>query len=241
MKQLILNILHRAGYSVVRYPDPVSPRIDVLGLVLEHVASSTPDFFFIQIGANDGVTDDPIHKYVLKYHWRGILVEPQPDVFRTLVANYGGEPQLLFENVAIAPEDGVVSLFTPDYPASESGGVQGVRRNHAQTSFNKGHVISRLGNDGRIKELKVPAVSVSTLISKHSISKIDLLQIDAEGYDYDIIRMFDFNKLKPTIINFDSLCLNGPRRRECWKYLADWGYRLLTDGAMDTLAFLQEE
>jgi hypothetical protein len=82
MKQMIRSFLNRIGYDIVRFPDPVSPKIDVLDLVLKHVASLTPDFFFIQIGANNGMTGDPIRKYILKYHWRGILVEPQPDIFQ---------------------------------------------------------------------------------------------------------------------------------------------------------------
>src|SRR5262245_33603946 len=117
MKRMIKSLLNRVGVDIVRYPDPVTPKIDVLDLVLKHVASRAPNFFFIQIGANDGVTSDPIRKYILNYHWRGILVEPQPDIFRALVANYDGETQLIFENVAIAPEDGIVSLFSADDPA----------------------------------------------------------------------------------------------------------------------------
>jgi FkbM family methyltransferase len=232
MKELARSFLNRLGYEMVRFPDPVAPKIDVLDILLKHTASQTPDFFFIQIGANNGVTNDPIREYVLKYHWRGILVEPQPDVFRELVANYAGETQLLFENVAIAPEDGVVTLLTVDHPSPSPHW-------HAQASLKRSHVTDNLPKGTLVKELKVPALSVSTLLSKHAISKIDLLQIDAEGFDYDIIKMFDFNKVKPTIINFEYICLNGPRRRECWKYLADWGYSLLT-GQFDALAYLED-
>jgi FkbM family methyltransferase len=231
MKQMIKSLLNRAGFDIVRYPDPVTPKIDVLDLVLKHVASLTPDFFFIQIGANDGVSSDPIRKYILNFHWRGILIEPQPDIFRQLVANYEGETQLILENVAIAAEDGIVSLFTVDDPARAPWV-------HGTTSLQKSHVTRTFGKSVRIKELKVPALSVSSLLTKHAVSRIDLLQIDAEGFDYDIIRMFDFNRVKPTIINFEYCNIPGPKRRECWRYLADWGYRLVT-GPMDTLALLE--
>src|ERR1700681_618887 len=75
-------------------------------LGLKHV--SKPIFFnllarkgkilFVQIGANDGIKNDPIHVYVRKYHWNGLLVEPMPDFFNTLRINYMGEDQLWFEN-----------------------------------------------------------------------------------------------------------------------------------------------
>ena len=51
-----------------------------------------PEFFFVQIGANDGrslggtpgVTDDPIFEYVHTYRWSGLLVEPIPYLFDRL-------------------------------------------------------------------------------------------------------------------------------------------------------------
>ena len=46
------------------------------------------DFFFIQVGANDGITGDDLRKYILKYQWHGILVEPVPYVFDRLIKNY---------------------------------------------------------------------------------------------------------------------------------------------------------
>jgi len=224
---MIRGFLNRAGYDVLRYPHTPSPAIDVLRIVLEHAASLTPEFFFIQVGANDGVTYDPIRKYILKYHWHGILIEPQPDIFRKLVANYDGEAQLRFENAAIAPEDGVVSLFTVDD-----------LHLHVLASFEKEHLSKhKLPKGTPLKELKVPALSVSSLLSRHAVSRIDLLQIDVEGYDFDIIKMFDFNQIKPKIIRFEHAHMAIKTRRECWNYLADWGYSLLTSG-MDTLALL---
>jgi hypothetical protein len=32
--------------------------------------------FFLQVGANDGLMDDPIHFLVRKYGWCGVLLEP---------------------------------------------------------------------------------------------------------------------------------------------------------------------
>jgi FkbM family methyltransferase len=232
MKQMIKDTLNRLGYDIVRYPDPVTPKIDVFDLVVNQVASMTPDFFFIQIGANDGILEDPIRDYIMKYHWRGVLIEPLPDMFRELVANYTGETQLIFENAAIATEDGAISLFTLDDPTRDISA-------NRFTSLLKGHLVRSFGKDAPIKELKVPALSLASLFSKHEISKVDLLQIDAEGFDYDIIKMFDFNRVKPTIIHFEHFNMSGSRRRETWKYLASLGYSLMKTSWLDTLAFLQ--
>ena len=45
--------------------------------VLGDFLLSTNDVFFIQIGAFDGIHDDPLFKLVRRFGWPGILVEPQ--------------------------------------------------------------------------------------------------------------------------------------------------------------------
>lgn len=43
---------------------------------LESYSLNRPDFFFVQIGANDGRLDDPLRDSILRHNWRGVLVEP---------------------------------------------------------------------------------------------------------------------------------------------------------------------
>ena len=38
------------------------------------------NFSVIQIGASDGITHDPIHKFIKQEKWSGVLLEPQPFV-----------------------------------------------------------------------------------------------------------------------------------------------------------------
>jgi FkbM family methyltransferase len=238
MKRLIRKALNRIGFDIIRYPGPgcqrgqrPSSRINVLDLVLYRVTSRVPDFFFVQIGAHDGVAGDPIRKYVIKSHWRGLLVEPMPDFFRKLVENYRDEPQLTFENVAVAPHDGVMPLYTVD-------GVAPDYCMYGMASFHKDHLLKHL-RGVPIKEIRVPTLSLATLLSKHFITKIDLLQIDVEGYDYEVIKMVDFGVVKPTVINFEHAHIPRPQRWECYRYLAAHGYDLATSST-DTVAFLQK-
>jgi FkbM family methyltransferase len=103
------------GYQIEKLRDKVTAPIDVLDLLLTQVSADRPDFFFAQIGANDGLTDDPIRQFVTKYHWRGVLVEPQPQVFQHLLKNYEQEKQLILENAAIADNDGTARLCVADH------------------------------------------------------------------------------------------------------------------------------
>jgi len=77
------------------------------------------NFFFAQIGANDGQRNDPINTYVRKYGWSGILIEPQPKVFDALVKNYSDQKGLIFENIAVGETDGEIELFSIDEGESD--------------------------------------------------------------------------------------------------------------------------
>src|SRR5947209_8058963 len=102
LKLLLQSLAHRLGYRIERLVETGEASLDVFGLVVYRLIHEIPDLFFLQIGAHDGITDDPLRQYVLKYHWRGLLLEPQPRLFAQLKANYQSEPQLMFENAALA-------------------------------------------------------------------------------------------------------------------------------------------
>jgi len=57
---------------------------------------------FLQIGANDGLRNDPIREHILRNQWDGVLVEPIPGIFEILVNNYNKLPELEFVNAAIS-------------------------------------------------------------------------------------------------------------------------------------------
>jgi FkbM family methyltransferase len=54
--------------------------------------------FFIECGANDGVNQSNTWYYEKKLNWRGILIEPIPEVFKQLKKNRKSE-NLFFNNV----------------------------------------------------------------------------------------------------------------------------------------------
>jgi FkbM family methyltransferase len=67
---------------------------------------------FIQVGANDGKSENPLYRYILNYPWHGILVEPQPDIFGKLCENYAAiANRLIFENIAIAKGLSTVAMY----------------------------------------------------------------------------------------------------------------------------------
>ena len=61
-------------------------------------------------------------------------------------------------------------------------------------------------------------------MSAYGIDKINLLQIDVEGFDYEVIKIFDISKSKPGMIVFESSHLSETDYRSCLNLLAENGY-----------------
>jgi FkbM family methyltransferase len=232
------RFMHRFGYEVrKRVPKPEATPINVFPMVVQDLMRrrGSDDLFFVQIGAHDGLHYDPIRPFVVQHHWRGILVEPQPKVFQRLVENYRGEPQLIFENLAVGGHDGEAVLYT--FRDAES------MPEHASmlASFNQNALLHNThGYRGEVAGLAVPVLTIQSLLHRHGVRHVDLLQIDTEGFDYEIIKMLGSSEIRPTLIHFESAFLHPIELAQCTDMLGGWGYRVLTVG-IDTLAYRQDD
>ncbi len=206
--------------------------IDVLSLAIEREVSIVKDdFFFIQIGAHDGFSVDPIHRHIDKYWLKGILVEPQPRIFRRLYETYQNRPELLLLNAAISRNDGVA-----DFHAFKDG--QNLPYHASMLAgFNpNGLTGNSHGYRGEIETYQVTTLSVATLLKDFDVKSVDLLQIDTEGWDREIIAMFLESGVLPRIISFEDTQAGD----EMWDRLAALGYGLSHHG-IDTVAYLQRD
>jgi FkbM family methyltransferase len=197
-----------------------------LDFIAAHHSTNESEFFFVQIGAFDGVTRDPVYELVRKRGWRGVLVEPQVEAFELLKKNYAGQEGLQFFNVAVGPCDGEITFFTDPGGMSESGSL--IRRHTVKPGLGRTRPEAR----------RVPCWTLATLLREaRAPAAIDLLQIDTEGFDYEIIRSIAFDQLRPPIIRYEHVLLSERDRNACLELLAGQGYRfLLEDG--DTTAYL---
>lgn len=188
-------------------------------------------FFFIQIGANDGVHADPINKYIKKYMWKGILIEPQKKYFTKLLENYKDMPQLIFENVAIGLKNEEKDL----YKISEN---EQEHWHNVVASLDKSRGdLAWLKNEKKIETEKVQVIPFPELLQKHSIKKIDLLQIDIEGYEHKILYSKGFFNIKPGIIRYEHKHLTYAEQYDCMLILQKNQYKVYME-KFDSIAIL---
>ena len=83
----------------------------------------------------------------------------------------------------------------------------------------------------------VDCVRFNSLIEDNDICALDLLIIDTEGYDYDVLKMIDFKKIKPGLIIFEHRHLEIIKYKLALKMLKKQNYKFIYEGG-DTLAFL---
>jgi FkbM family methyltransferase len=238
IKRLVRGIAARYGIGVMKYPTSPFPGAPIFDLsVLYLMAVQGADLRFIQVGANDGVFGDPLRKFILKYPWRGVLIEPQPHLFAKLRSNYDAiSDRLIFENLAIASSTGEITMYRArDIEANSEPWAASV------SSLNPKVVGKQLkaGRDG-LEAFSVPCTTLDDLVERHHMDQIDVLQIDAEGYDYQVLKTLDLRKTSPRIVQLEHGHLSPSDIDRTVQYLASNGYRILYGGhQMDTLALHQ--
>ncbi|QPN59139.1 FkbM family methyltransferase [Synechococcus sp. CBW1002] len=158
---------------------------------------------FVQVGANDGIHGDPLHAYILRHEWRGILIEPQPDVFARLVHNYAAcSDRLIFENSAISPSGSYINIYR--VPFVQPSDHQDIPFSLTVTSFSPSVVSRQTGvPEQSLQQVRVPALTLDALLQKHGFDDLDLLQIDCEGYDSQVLESIDFKRYRPRLIQFE--------------------------------------
>jgi FkbM family methyltransferase len=239
-KRLIKTGLEQVGYTIRRLPSPASdPRFALqfdFDYVLDHYLASRVDartFFFVQVGAHDGVMDDPLHRRVRQGRWHGILIEPQALPFARLVENYVGLEGLTFVNAVVAERPGTRELYViqdEDGETIESmSGAASLREEHLHRPF---EFVAIPGS--RIGSVEVVSTTFSELLS--DITYLDLLQIDAESYDLELLKLFDFGRLTPPIVRFEHRQMSASELDEAYELLAQHGYRMVRE-EHDTTAY----
>ena len=205
-KALASRILKRFGLRVTR-PGPYGI-FDFESFLYRHIEVHKT-LSFIQIGANDGVMNDPIFKFNMKNKdvVSGYVLEPLPDVYSSLVNNYKSSPNIYPLNLAIHNSKTEMLLYRvkPEFLSKVPNFARGI------ASFDPEHwkKTALVPNSDYIQSETVRCISYSTLLQTYQIEAIDLLLLDTEGYDYEILMGIDFYHSKPKIIRFEHGVRNG--------------------------------
>lgn len=202
------------------------------------MATRGQNLTFIEVGANDGTSSgDPIREFIVKYPWKGVLVEPQPDVFEALKANYAGfEDRISFENVAISNSPTPLELYrVPQDSKSKHKGSSIASFDHKITAKQA----QTRPND--LDKITVPTARLDDIVARYGLTSFDVLQLDTEGYDFEVLQTLDLTKTRPWLIGFEHGHLSPAAIDSMTRHLNAHGYSVNFGGYHTDSAALRDD
>jgi FkbM family methyltransferase len=241
VKTLVRKTLRRLGYNVegVRYTprhllEPELLRaLEFDDVVCRHMHEQGRDCGFIQVGAYDGVSTDPLHKYIAGCGWSGVMLEPQPRPAARLRELYEGDSRVVILQAAVDRERRSRSLFTVecDELPRWAGGM---------ASFDREHLVKHdyliPGIAAKIRELTVDCITFDDALDQMPCERLDVLQIDAEGADGYLLSLFPFDRVKPAIIQWEAKNMSRAQQEAALDLVCGHGYLVARSGGEDMLA-----
>lgn len=176
--------------------------------------------YYIEIGANDGVSQSNTLALELCFGWRGILIEPSKAIFERLKKNRSARRNFLLQAACVSRDypATTVELFYSNLMSVVSGLESDVpdARRHAE----QGAKFLRSGD--RVKTESAPATTLdSALEIAMAPEKIGLLSLDVEGAEIEVLKGLSLNRFRIEWILVE--CRDFPTMRA---YLSEFGYLL---------------
>ncbi len=171
-----------------------------------------PTGFFVELGAYDGVNQN--NTYWLEQHgWRGLLIEPVPEAYEACVRNRPLAKVVRCACVSPACEKPEVEMIFSGLMTI----VRGARRSEAGDDewIRRGEEVQGLQRYA----FRAPARTLSSILDEHQIKQIDLLSVDAEGFEQQILEGLDFGRHRPA-----NLLVEESDTSDLGAFLADRKY-----------------
>lgn len=148
---------------------------------------------FVEAGANDGVRQSNT-LYFEKYKgWTGLLIEAMPELAERCRIN---RPKCLVENAALVAGDyrhTHIDLHYRDLMSVVKGAIADADRE--KQHLVAGEAFMKQGDEPRT--ISVRACTLSSILEKHHMTRVDLLSLDVEGYETEVLRGLDFERHQP--------------------------------------------
>lgn len=240
-KSIVRQLADRLGYRIQctrftpkqLFKDDLLRNVEFDDVVCRFMFDVRQDVRFLQIGAYDGISTDPLRKYIDRCGWQGVLVEPQPHCAKQLRSLYGSNPRLRIVEAAIDAQPGARNLYIVDGDdlPKWTGGL---------ASFDRDNVLRHAqlvpGLSEKIKAINVPCRTFDDVISQLEESAIDLLQMDVEGADGKLLALFPFDRFQPAIVQWEIKNLSIGEQQTTLDRLISFGYKVARSGGEDMLA-----
>lgn len=233
VKSNIHFLLKGLGYEIRKYPGWDFPALPIFDLLVNYLLE-LPKVNFIQIGGNDGIYVDPIHRFYSKNSkWGGYIFEPNPVSFSRLEINLKDCKERIFAvNKGISNKNGIMKMFT-SYDENS-------RQDLAVSSFQKKIFLKQKTHKSRTKEILVETITISEFLEKLGWNDFDLLQVDTEGHEYEIFETLDLTRFRPKIMQIETGHLSPKKISALTKKIASANFYIYWGGHQADMVCVQK-
>jgi FkbM family methyltransferase len=155
----------------------------------------------IQVGSNDGVSNDPLYESILLHKRQSYLVEPIDYLAEKLRSLHILNPYVKVCQFAIHPTSSSVDFFCLPRDADIKMGDLWKPWFDQIGSFSRSHLTKHSPFiEPFIEKITIPCSTLNRLISDNKVEEISILHIDAEGFDLEVLGTIDLDKIKPLMI-----------------------------------------
>jgi FkbM family methyltransferase len=167
------------------------PAIHELDRQLERILGPGPGFF-VEAGGNDGYLQSNTYALERRHGWRGLLVEPEPELARACTLERRKSTVVR------------AALVAADFPEPEVtlryGGlmtlVVGARKDDVEWVASA----HAMGQEAPPHQFVAPARTLSSILDETGAPEVDLLSLDIEGYEAQALAGLDFDRHAPRYI-----------------------------------------
>ena len=143
--------------------------------------------FFIEAGANDGITQSNTYYLGRRQGWHGVLIEPVPMLYE-LCKKFRPDAQVF--NCALGSTDGSeAELIYSDLMTITVGSRPNRNEELAHIQQNA----LRTLREGAY-QIRVPMRTLSSVLDEISITTVDFFSLDVEGFETSVLRGIDFDR-----------------------------------------------
>jgi len=179
--------------------------------------------FFVDIGANDGVSFSNTYYFENFLGWSGIAFEPHPIVYRQLSASR----TCATVNAGVGPANTIMKFSCVDVGAAMLSGFT--------ETFDSGHrrrIRREVRKAGvKIREIDVPTLRLADVMADHKRDTIDYLSLDTEGGELEILRSIDFDRFYVRCLSIE----NNSKNLAIHRYMSGLGFRLSAIAGCDEI------
>jgi FkbM family methyltransferase len=176
--------------------------------------------FYVELGANDGALASNSYFFELKKGWKGVLIEPAPNLYLSCLKRRG-ENNHVFCNACVPFE------YSEEFVRMRYSDSMTISDN-LELDIGEHEAFIKSGDPFLPKDEKTflfgakSATLTNLLIDASAPSLIDFLSLDVEGAELDVLKGVDFNKF-----NFKYMVIECRDIARLDAFLSQYNYELV--------------